>query len=226
MTIYEDKVAALDWISSIESERGQIRDVDTYPAIANWVRETSPTKILDLGCGQGICSAKIDLTGRRYYGLDCSTFMVERAKKMYPHENREFFVGNAYTLPFAASTFDGVFSVALWHLLENVPKASKELSRVIRPGGGFLIITANPGAFSLWKDFYLDPKTQGPRIEGSVVRADNSMSREVIYLYPENEIMDELQRVGLETQMTKTFRTSEKSNGIGYYLQIQGYKVK
>lgn len=129
---YDDQKTAVDWISAIEGEKGRVRDSDLYPRIKSWIDRVSAREILDIGCGQGICSEKIDLDGRCYTGLDSSSLLIERAKERYHRENRRFMLGSAYALPFSDGEFDAVFSVLVWHLLSDLPRATFELARILK----------------------------------------------------------------------------------------------
>jgi SAM-dependent methyltransferase len=222
-----DQKTALEWINIIEGGNSRARDADgdIYPRLKTWVARLSPPEILEIGSGQGICSDNIDLGDRRYTGLEPSPFLVDRAKHLYRSENRRFMVGNAYNMPFPNGVFDAAFSVAVWHLLSDLQKAANELSRVLRTGGHFLIITANPGAYSLWTDRYTDTRLDGRRFEGKAQLPDQSVSHDVLYLHPFDEIASSLQSAHLQIEEAETFRTSEQSKGREYFISIRGKKL-
>lgn len=164
-----DESSALDWMESVE--KSNLRDSDIYPKIRNWLDRSSSSEIVDIGCGQGICSANIELAGRHYTGVDPSAFLIDRARQLYGEKNRCFVLGNAYQLPLRYGTFDTAFSVSVWHLLSDLGKAAAELSRVLKANGHFLIITANPDAYSAWKALYADSKLDGRRFEAAKWKA-------------------------------------------------------
>ncbi len=134
-------------------------------------------------------------------------------------------LGNAYHLPFSEGTFDAAFSVAVWHLLSDLPKAGGELSRVLKANAHFLIITANPGAYSVWTDLYKDTQADGRRFRGTMNLDDKSVSQDTLYLHSLDEIAQSLEAASLKIDKTETFRMSEKSGGQEYYLSIEGRKV-
>ena len=176
-------------------------------AIARWdLWAINPSTILDLGCGQGVCSEKINLKGRTYTGVEPSPFLLERATALYPH--KYFVAGNAYALPFADKTFDAVFSIAVWHLLEDKLKAASELSRVLREGGHFMIVAANPEAYEEWTKSYSSSTRKGRRFEGRMIQSDASESTDVLYLHSYDEIIASLQAAQLEIEGATTFRTA------------------
>jgi len=193
-----DQKTALEWMSIVESEKVKIRDSDIYPLLGAWLDQTQGVKVLEIGCGQGACSEKLSLAGRSYIGVDPSPYLIERAKQLQQSDKKRYLLGNVYDLPFEADIFDAAFSVAVWHLLSDLEKAANELSRVLKEKGHFLIITANPQAYSLWK---------GPS--------------DVIYQYSQVEVMSSLQEARLEVQSTETFRNSE---GQDLFISIKGQK--
>lgn len=76
----DDEKIARDWINAVE--RNRVREADIYPQLKAWVHQISATDILDVGCGQGICSDKIDLRLRNYTGIDLSPILIDRAKQL------------------------------------------------------------------------------------------------------------------------------------------------
>src|SRR5260221_5171526 len=221
----DDEKIARDWINAVE--RNRVREADIYPQLKDWVHQISATDILDVGCGQGICSDKIDLGLRNYTGIDLSPILIDRAKQLYNPENRHFLTGSIYDLPFSDNSFDAVFSVNLWHLLADLRKASAELSRVLRAKGNFRIITANPNAYSLWTGFwtglYTDTKIDGCCFEGKVRLADQSVVREILYLHTLEDIARSLEDAGMKILEVEEFRKS--SDGQKQYVSIRAMKL-
>ncbi len=144
---YFDQKSADEWTALIEGESAGIRDQDIYPHLSKWIWDNDITNVLDIGCGQGVCSAKIPPT-TLYTGIEPSPYLLDRARNLYSAAT--FLEGSAYDIPFADSTFDGAFSIAVWHLLSDINKATAEMARVLRSGGYYLIITADPNAEG-WK---------------------------------------------------------------------------
>lgn len=220
-----DQKTAVQWINSIESSKVSVRDADIYPRLKSWVDRVSPREILEIGCGQGACSDKIDLIGRTYTGLEPSMFLVERAKELYPDSNRRFVVGSAYAMPFSNGAYDAAFSVAVWHLLSDLKKAAGELSRVLKAGAEFVIISANPAAYDAWTEVYTETRRNGLRFEGKLRLVDGSESQDVLYLHSLDEISESLRAAQLEILETDTFRVSDKSRGHGLFVSIRGRRV-
>lgn len=79
---------------------------------------------LDFGCGPGINRPLLESSGYRYIGID----MREGATV----------VGDGHCLPFRDESFDFIISVAVIEHLSDPWQASRELNRVLKPGGYFL----------------------------------------------------------------------------------------
>ncbi len=175
-----DKKSAEDWITMIEGEGGKIREQDIYPRLYKWIWDNDLTNVLDLGCGQGICSSKIP-EDTLYTGVEPSPFLLQRAKELYP--DGKFLEGTAYKIPVPDKSIDGVFSIALWHLLSDLDKAGRELSRVLRDGGHFFIVTADPNN-EVWKK-----------------------SQDRLFLHSENELCDSWMKYNLKPTSIGAFRS-------------------
>lgn len=101
--------------------------------------------ILDIGCGAGVDSfvaaAMVGPEGR-VIGIDLSPEMVERAKKNLEKTslpNVTIQEGSAEDLSFPDETFDIVISNGVFNLVPDKLKALKEVLRVLKPEGRFLL---------------------------------------------------------------------------------------
>jgi SAM-dependent methyltransferase len=91
-------------------------------------------RILDLGCGDGILTAKLQSIGCDVLGVDASAAQVEATKKLgVPAQTID-----GETLPFE-NEFDAVFSTAALHSMRNKPDAViSGVRKALRPGGRFV----------------------------------------------------------------------------------------
>lgn len=191
----------------IESPGADIRTQDLYPALSKWAEGNSLKSILDIGCGQGVCSQHLGSQLEKYVGVDPSPRMIEKAQLNFPHSYCEFVVGNAYSLPLNDHSFDGAFAIALWHLLENKLSASKELARVLKPNGSFLVATANPQHYEKWLENYDSLKRDGFRMEGVMTDDRGIEHTDVLHFNPLEEILADFDKAGLRVDETFSFRT-------------------
>lgn len=61
-----------DWIDCVEGKAGSVRDADTYPKLLVWAQQTSPSMVLQIGCGQGACSQHVAQADRLFFGIGSS----------------------------------------------------------------------------------------------------------------------------------------------------------
>lgn len=218
---FENPEIAAQWATSVEGESGMFRDTAIYPRLASWIGPDFDGTVVEVGSGQGICSTKLNNYKGKYIGVEPSKPLTERAQQLYPDQNRKFVVGGAYDIPVETESTDAAMSVMVWFHLENIAKASQELARILKPGGKFLIITANMRAKETWKSFFVDATQDGNKIVGKVNVPVNPLSKNIIHQHTEEEIVAELQKAGLTISRTEEFGTVDENQ---LFLLIEGTK--
>jgi SAM-dependent methyltransferase/uncharacterized membrane protein YbhN (UPF0104 family) len=98
---------------------------------------------LDLGCGLGLQANALRARGYRVIGLDAAHELVRRAAD----SGVTAVTGSALSLPFADESLDFVYTVGVLHHLQDRAAqraAVREVMRVLRPGGVFMVHETNP----------------------------------------------------------------------------------
>lgn len=103
--------------------------------------------ILDVGCGGGRTINRLaqQVPQGKVYGIDCSPDMVEYARKV----NKEFVKQNQVEIRQASvdktglpdDFFDLVTACETYYFWPSLPEAFKEIKRVLKPNGKFLLIS-------------------------------------------------------------------------------------
>ncbi len=171
--------------------------------------------ILDLACGQG--RHIIEFARRGYvhlFGLDRSNFLISRAKKTIAKENLfvNFKEGDARKLPYKNDSFDFVVilgnSFGYFERLEDDIKILKEIFRVLKPNGKFLIDVAD-GSFlkdnfspRSWE--WIDKKHFVCRERSLAKDNERLISREVITHIDKGVIVDQFYAERLYTNDSLT----------------------
>jgi SAM-dependent methyltransferase len=95
--------------------------------------------VLDYGCGDGESSGQLLAQGARHvYGVDLSETAVAKARAR-GLAGATFQAADAHRLPWPDQSFDVVVGRAILHHLD-LPAATRELMRVLRPGGELFFV--------------------------------------------------------------------------------------
>lgn len=121
-------------------------------------------KVLDLGCGSGINLVYLAKHGFEVYGIDNSPTAIKIAKNWIKEKSlkADLKINNIYKrLPYKDNLFDAVISIKTIHhaRIKNIRKATKEIERVLKPGG-LLFITVRRRRFNkkTWSKYIIDEK--------------------------------------------------------------------
>lgn len=95
-------------------------------------------RLLDLGCGRGGLVEQLDLPLTQVVGVDPDMASLREHRLALPRA-----AGFSHALPFAADSFDLLFSSWLLEHLARPSQTLAEVRRALRPGGKFVFITPN-----------------------------------------------------------------------------------
>ncbi len=106
--------------------------------------------VLDLACGEGYGSELLARTARSVLGVDISQEAVDHAAQTYARAHLSFQQGSADAIPAPDDAFDLVVSFeTIEHVPEEVQQAFlREVRRVLRPGGVFLVSTPDRALYT------------------------------------------------------------------------------
>ncbi len=105
------------------------------------------SRILDYGCGDGNSAFFIQklINKYEYSGIDISDACIEKAKERNI-ANCNFCSYDGFHIPFPDETFDIVFAACVFHHIdtENHLSSLREIYRVLKHGGRFIVFEHNP----------------------------------------------------------------------------------
>ena len=108
-------------------------------------------KILDIGCGGGINLSRFLKKVPRGHvaGIDlspdCVSYSFMRNRDAIAEGRCSVYEGSAELLPFGANHFDVITAFETIYFWPNLPNTLKEIKRVLKPGGTFLIVNEADG---------------------------------------------------------------------------------
>lgn len=152
----QEKQKTTSWGGVADWYHEHLSSGDTYhekvilPNLARILALKKGERILDAACGEGFFArafaespAIAGRSGAKIIGVDISHELIAIAKKLSPEG--VFHTAPLEGLSFAADeSFDKAFCVLALQNIEEPSRALKEIARVLKPGGAFVIILNHP----------------------------------------------------------------------------------
>lgn len=101
-------------------------------------------RVLDAGCSAGWYSKQLADRGAQVTSVDMSPEMVASTKKLMGENVEVLCLDLEEPLPFENRRFDFIVSSLTLHYLKDWPAVFAEFSRVLKPGGSFLLSIHHP----------------------------------------------------------------------------------
>jgi len=191
-----------DSIATVYDSTRDPLDPETIEKLGEALRSRGVRKILEVGVGTGRVAVPLQALGFDVTGLDASVKMLARASAKGLARTLR---GNAYRLPFFDQSFDAGLFVHVLHLLEDVPGALAEASRVARHGAWALVHpgaadgTASRGSREAWDRVYEILVTRGFPIPTGRGAGPRVRERAVLERFPPSELVPLTDRMVTES---------------------------
>lgn len=163
-------------------------------------------QVLEIGCGMGFHSELIARSGAILTSIDISETSVEATRQRFLERKLEGKIEkmDAENLEFPDESFDFIWSWGVIHHSAQTGRIVKEISRVLRPGGGARIMVYNlngmPAYISLVRD-YLTGFWRGLTLDECLWRrTDGYMAR-----YYSSDMLCDLMGVFFNTVTSATY---------------------
>lgn len=146
---------AEDWVA--HADKNDYRNIFLIPHTFSLLGEVAGKKVLDVGCGEGLYTRMLAAKGASVTGIDGSTSLIEIAKRRAEKEDLDiaYQVTNASSLSgIGDENFDIVLAAMSLMDVEDYDGAAREIHRVLRSGGDFLMSITHPcfsGRSSRWR---------------------------------------------------------------------------
>ncbi|QGY43103.1 bifunctional demethylmenaquinone methyltransferase/2-methoxy-6-polyprenyl-1,4-benzoquinol methylase UbiE [Maribellus comscasis] len=144
----------------------------------NRLRSSNPNRIIDIATGTGDFAVEATkIKNSKVTGIDISEGMLEVGRKKIQKKNLtqriEFIKADSENLPFSDNTFDAALVGFGVRNFENLEKGLREISRVLKPGGAFVVLEFSKPRKSPFKEIYYFYFTKILPALGKIVSKDN-----------------------------------------------------
>lgn len=134
-------------------------DVKWRKKVVKLVKEQQPKTILDIATGTGdLAIAMADTNAEKIVGLDISSGMLDIGKEKISKKGLsskiEMILGDSENMPFEDNTFDAITVAFGVRNFENLKNGLKEILRVLKPGGIFVILETSVPSKTPYKQGY------------------------------------------------------------------------
>ncbi|MCL6275140.1 bifunctional demethylmenaquinone methyltransferase/2-methoxy-6-polyprenyl-1,4-benzoquinol methylase UbiE [Muricauda sp. 2012CJ35-5] len=134
-------------------------DVKWRKRVVQILKDKKPKSILDIATGTGDLAIALTTTGaERIVGLDISPGMLEvgrdKIKDRKLDQTIDMVVGDSENLEFEDNSFDAATVAFGVRNFENLEKGLQEIHRVLKPGGGLVILETSVPTKTPYKQGY------------------------------------------------------------------------
>jgi len=99
--------------------------------------------VADVGTGTGFLAEAALAAGARVIGIDSSAGMLAQVRERFDQQTFEARAGDLDSLPLAAGEVDAVLANMVLHHAPDPPRAIREMTRPLKPGGRLVITDAD-----------------------------------------------------------------------------------
>ena len=143
-------MGVFNWAAPLIHRYGQRWNSEDARIVATWLGtgDGHGGEILDVGGGSGGLAVLLaEDTGATVTVLDPTPQLL---KRIPDHERVRSVLGAAEAMPFEDRQFDAVVVTDAFHHFREQSAALRELGRVLKPGGGLLVLDSDPAWRGMW----------------------------------------------------------------------------
>jgi ubiquinone/menaquinone biosynthesis C-methylase UbiE len=171
-------------------------------------------RVLDLGCGSGVCSCLFAEAGAEVTAVDLTEAAVALAARGAASLGARIEVvrGDAERLGFRSAAFDYVFSWGVLHHTSDPDGAFSEVARVLKPGGRGLVMVYHRASLVYYLKGLFWLVAKGKLLRGHTLRSVQDFYTDGYYHrhYTRSELAAALRAAGLVEVRTTVTQMEKK----------------
>ncbi len=160
------KVQVTQMFDTISKEYDGFNRVITFGIDVKWrkkvvsiVKNSKPEAVLDIATGTGDLIISMAESGaKKLTGLDISAGMLEVGKEKIRQKNLsdriDMMIGDSENLPFEDNSYDAITVAFGVRNFDHLEKGLKEINRVLKPGGKFVVLETSVPTKTPFKQGY------------------------------------------------------------------------
>jgi ubiquinone/menaquinone biosynthesis C-methylase UbiE len=136
-----------DWYDQLVGDAGsEYHQKVVIPGVLRLLKPTLGSRVLDVGCGQGVLCRVLQKEGAKTVGVDAAKPLIDIARQRDP--DGAYLVGDAKELPsiagLEAGSFDSVTSMLAIQNIDPLLAVFKGMSWALKPGGRLVLVMMHP----------------------------------------------------------------------------------
>ena len=177
-------------------------DIKWRKKVVEIIKATKPETVLDIATGTGDLAINLaETSAKKIIGLDISSGMLEVGKTKIASKNLdskiEMIIGDSENMPFEDNSFDAITVAFGVRNFETLEKGLKDILRVLKPGGTFVILeTSVPSKFPFKQGYKFHSKIILPTV-GKLFSKDKTAYKylsESASVFPYGEALNNILR--------------------------------
>ncbi len=116
-------------------------------------RFSNNARVIELGCGTGEIASQVADFAAKVVGIDFSRKMLEEARKRHKKSNLVFRYADITKTGLPSEYYDVAFSFSTMYNIKNVNSALREINRILKIRGIFVLDLGNSNSLVNWLPF-------------------------------------------------------------------------
>jgi len=139
-------IVAKDYNEAVKEKGDTYHHLYINPIVNKFLGNVNGKKVLDLACGNGYFSRKLEKKGAKVIGVDYSTELIKIAKSLNNKKSKiKYFIGDSANLKsLGKNSFDIIVCNVAFMDIKNINGTIKECARILKKKGKLIFSLKHP----------------------------------------------------------------------------------